>query len=153
MNKLIEKIKHWRDTFGIETPRRYTELTPEQKQRSIDLTQSELNELKEATNKNDILDGLGDVIWTAIGQCMDYGVDPAELINRIYESNMSKLCRTESEAAETVAAYWMGTHPDKKGQSILTAYVKEGKRYVVRKKENNKVMKSLNFKEPNFEGL
>jgi len=153
MNKLIEKIKHWRDTFGIETPRRYTELTPEQKQRSIDLTQSELNELKQATNKNDILDGLGDVIWTAIGQCMDYGVDPAELINRIYESNMSKLCRTESEAAETVAAYWMGTHPDKKGQSILTAYVKEGKRYVVRKKENNKVMKSLNFKEPNFEGL
>ena len=153
MNKLIEKIKHWRDTFGIETPRRYTELTPEQKQRSIDLTQSELDELKEATSKNDILDGLGDVIWTAIGQCMDYGIDPEELISRIYDSNMSKLCRTESEAAETVAAYWMGTHPDKKGQSILTTYVKEGKRYVVRKKENNKVMKSLKFKEPNFEGL
>lgn len=153
MNKLIEKIKHWRDTFGIETPRRYIELTLKQKERSIALTQSEINELKEATNKNDILDGLGDVIWTAIGQCMDYGVDPAELINRIYESNMSKLCRTESEAAETVAAYWKGEHPDKAGQTILTYSVKEGKRYVVRRKRDDKVMKSIKFKGPDFTGM
>ena len=153
MNKLIEKIKHWRDTFGIETPRRYTELTPEQKERSIALTQSELNELKEATKKNDILDGLGDVIWTAIGQCMDHGIDPAELISRIYDSNMSKLCRTESEADETVAAYWMGQHPDKPNESILTYHRKEGKRYVVRRKKDDKVLKSIKFKEPDFTGL
>ena len=84
---------------------------------------------------------------------MDYGVDPAELINRIYDSNMSKLCRTESEAAETVAAYWMGTHSDKPNESILTYHRKEGKRYVVRRKKDDKVLKSLNFKEPDFTGL
>jgi hypothetical protein len=66
---------------------------------------------------------------------------------------MSKLCRVESEAAETVAAYWMGTHPDKKDKSIAAYYKKEGKRYVVRRRKDDKVLKSLKFKEPNFEGL
>jgi len=152
-SNIINQIKEWSLTFGEPVNKRYTEQTPERKTHIIELISSELEELRAAETKTDTIDGLGDVLWTAIRAFMDYGVDIEKAIDAIHVSNMSKLCGTQMEAAETVAAYWNGTHPDKKGQSLITAYKRQGKRYVVYLKSTGKVMKSVKFKEPDFSAL
>ena len=60
-----------------------------------------------------------------------------EAFNRVHESNMSKFCKTELEAGETVYHY--------KLKGIYTYYKKVDDLYVVLRVEDNKVLKSINY--------
>lgn len=57
---------------------------------------------------------------------------------RVHESNMSKFCKTEEEANETVKSYF------EKG--IETYFKLVNDYYVVYRSEDNKVLKSINYK-------
>ncbi len=67
-----------------------------------------------------------------------------EAFRLVHESNMSKFCSTEDEAQHTVAMY------AEKG--VKTDYRKKGDKWVVLR-HDGKVLKSINYKPVNLEGL
>jgi predicted HAD superfamily Cof-like phosphohydrolase len=68
----------------------------------------------------------------------------------VMDSNFSKFCSTEQDAMYSVEAYAKGTHPNKMGEVIECYYEKVGNYWIVKRKSDNKVLKSIGFKEPNF---
>lgn len=74
-------------------------------------------------------------------------------LENVMKSNMSKFCKTKEEAEQTCLAYLEGTHPNKKGQVIKTKYNKVGDYYVITKVSDNKIMKSINYKEVFFQKI
>ena len=76
---------------------------------------------------------------------LGYNLD--EAYNRIQESNMSKLCKTEDIAKETVEKYKV-TNPD-----WIVEYRESEYGFTVFNKETGKILKSCRFAEPDFTGL
>lgn len=62
-----------------------------------------------------------------------------EALKRVHESNMSKFCDTEQEAWETVRAYAMKDEP------VELYYKQNGDKWVVLRKSDNKILKSINY--------
>lgn len=73
-----------------------------------------------------------------------------EDFNEVMDSNFSKFCSTEEQAQESVEAYANGTHPNKVGEVIECYYEKVGDYWIIKRKKDNKVLKSIGFVEPNF---
>lgn len=73
-----------------------------------------------------------------------------EDFEEVMSSNFSKLCSTEQEAIDSVESYILGVHPNKMGSIINCYHEKVGDYWVVKRKKDNKVMKSIGFIEPNF---
>lgn len=76
----------------------------------IDLISEELQELKEAIDKQDLVevaDALCDIQYVLSGAILEFGL--AEKFRALFEevqrSNMSKACKNEKEAQETVSFY------------------------------------------------
>ena len=67
---------------------------------------------------------------------------------QVLKSNYSKFTTDENIAIQSVEAYKNGTHPTKLGQNIDSYYKKVGDYYVIFK-SNHKILKSINYKEPN----
>lgn len=75
-------------------------------------------------------------------------VDLHDLVQEIYNSNMSKLCKDEQTAQETVEEY------KKKGvETYYKACTTDSSKYIVYRREDNKVLKSVDFVEPNIQKL
>jgi predicted HAD superfamily Cof-like phosphohydrolase len=70
--------------------------------------------------------------------------------NEVMDSNFSKFCETEEEADKSVEAYASGTHPNKMGDVIECYHEKVGEYWIIKRKSDNKVLKSIGFREPNF---
>jgi len=73
-----------------------------------------------------------------------------EDFNEVMDSNFSKFCSTEEQAQESVEAYANGTHPNKMGDVIECYHEKVGDYWIIKRKKDNKVLKSVGFVEPNF---
>ena len=157
----IQKIKHWRETFGL--PNRETPQTCKIKEAmlSLDLIAEELEEynlaLVNLKNKEDvtlsynpqldqIADAIGDLYFVVTQAAMIHGLDPEMLIDRVYTSNMSKLCHTEQEAVDSVKAY-----TDKEISTYYTQ-LPDGK-FIIKRTVDNKVLKGINFFEPDWSDL
>lgn len=75
-------------------------------------------------------------------------VDLHDLVKEIYNSNMSKLCKDEQTAQETVEEY------KKKGvETYYKVCPTDSSKYIVYRREDNKVLKSVDFVEPNIQKL
>ena len=90
----FNKVKTFMNTYGQEV--KNTPEFPDSKivQLRIDLIQEELTELKEAINKNDIIevaDALTDILYVTYGAGHSFGVDLDSCFNEVQNSNMSKL--------------------------------------------------------------
>ena len=156
----IEKIKHWRQTFGLpnrETPQIVTE---EEAELALSLIQEETDELNDALytfssieqahiyepNLAEIADAIGDLYFVVTQAAMIHGLDPEMLIDRVYTSNMSKLCLTEQEAVDSVKAY------TDKGIETYYTQLPDGK-FIIKRTIDNKVLKGINFFEPDWSEL
>lgn len=73
-----------------------------------------------------------------------------EDFNEVMDSNFSKFCSTEEQAQESVEAYAKGTHPNKMGDVIECYSEKVGDYWIIKRKKDNKVLKSVGFVEPDF---
>ena len=90
----FNKVKAFMNTYGQEVKEIAT--FPENKivQLRIDLTEEELNELKEAVKNNDIVevaDALTDILYVTYGAGHSFGVDLDKCFDEVQRSNMSKL--------------------------------------------------------------
>jgi len=103
-----------------------------------------------ANDLTEICDGIGDSLWTITQLAMMHGLNINDITRAVYMSNMSKFCKTRQEALDTVIAYELGKHPNKMGVHMATTFELVGELYVVKRTTDNKVMKSINFKEPDF---
>ena len=124
LNKHLEQVKEFHEVFEhpiSETIVDLNTVSDELKNLRINLIQEELNELKEALSKNDIVgvaDALTDLQYVLDGAYLVFGLHKhAELLSdEVHSSNMSKL--------------------GEDGKPI--------------KREDGKIMKGKNFREPNL---
>lgn len=158
-------ITNWRTTFGL--PVRTTPQIPSKKEinLAIDLIDEEYGELRNAIESgypenykdqtpeniikdnisiNEVADAIGDLYYVVTQMANIFGLNPDELISKVYESNMSKLCKSQIEADKSIQAY--------KDKDIEAYYVKLSENlYIIKRLSDNKVLKSINFFEPKWE--
>ena len=145
----VDEVQEFNETFG--KPNNYEPTIPEKKEWMFvyDFIQEELAEYKEACERGDIveiLDALCDITYVSLGNgTMLHGLKGKiwEAYQEVQASNMSKSCKTESEAKATVAL-----RSEEKGHPCH--YEQVGDRYVVYRSSDRKVMKSINYFAPNL---
>lgn len=148
-----DMVRVWLQTIGQEKPDSPVMLDWPTARFNADLITEETDELiaaMESDNFTEICDGIFDSLWVITQVAMLYGIRLDHVMSAGFTSNMSKFCRTEEEAIETINAYRDGVHPNKMGEMIETYYEKVGDLYVIRRLSDDKVLKSINFKEPDF---
>ena len=120
-------------------------------QRAVDdFIQEELEEYREACENGDIvevLDALCDIAYVSLGNgTMLHGLKdkiwPA--YEEVQASNMSKACKTEEEAIQSVSQ-----RSKEQGEACHFEKVAEG-RYVIYRTRDRKVLKSLSYFRPNL---
>lgn len=149
----IQKIKHWRETFGLPNRETPQEASAEESILALKLIYEEAKELEDALchekntpNLAEIGDSLGDLYFVVTQAAMIHGLDPEMLIDRVYTSNMSKLCLTEQEAVDSVKNY------TDKGIETYYTQLPDGK-FIIKRTVDNKVLKGINFFEPDWSDL
>ena len=115
----------------------------------VDLIEEEFNELKQAIKDKDfveVMDALGDILYVTYGFGASIGVDMDVVYDLIHKSNMSKLCKTEDEAIETVKWYIEQYNEGKQPYDTPTYRISEnGEYYVVYNKSSGKILKSIKY--------
>jgi len=109
----------------------------------VALIAEELKELEEAIGDKDIVevaDALCDIQYVLSGAVHEFGlgIKFKELFDEVQRSNMSKSCKTEQEAIDTVAYY-------KNNHDTLCHYEASDGHYLVYRTEDNKTIKSVQY--------
>lgn len=152
----FQAVKEFNETFGVptyDTPQwDIFDRDPALVEYRLSLIREEVKELEDGCRRKDLietLDALADIIYVVQGMSCSLGLDLDKAFDIVHKSNMSKLCKTEEEAQETVAWYQMN-------QETLgydsPAYRKtaDGKYYVVYNQSTKKVLKSINYTPAKF---
>ncbi len=74
----------------------------------FNLINEEVQELKDAiteSNFREVVDALCDILYVTYGFGHVLGVDLNKYFNEIHQSNMSKMCKSEQEAIDTIEWY------------------------------------------------
>ena len=146
----VDEVEEFNSTF--KKPNNYEPTIPKEKKEwkfVYDFVLEELEEYRsacESGNIVEVLDALCDITYVSLGNgTMLHGLKdkiwPA--YQEVQASNLSKSCSTEEEAMETVSVR-------SKEQNEPCHYEKVGKRYVVYRTRDRKVMKSINYFRPDL---
>lgn len=146
----VNEVEVFNATFG--KPNNYEPTIPEKKEWQFvyDFILEELEEYKEACERGDIvevLDALCDITYVSLGNgTMLHGLKdkiwPA--YQEVQASNMSKACKTEKEAIQTVSE-----RAKEQGEACHFEKIADG-RYIVYRTRDKKVMKSINYFRPDL---
>lgn len=139
----LESVAKFHKTFGqpiLDTP---SIPNKDRCELRVKLIQEELNELKDGINNKDIVeiaDALADLQYVLTGTILEFGLSDKfrDLFDEVQRSNMSKTCRNEQIAHDTVENY--------RGQNIVT-YKEEAEDdlWLVKRAGDNKVLKSIEY--------
>lgn len=135
----------------MEKPNNYEPTIPDEKQWKfvVDFIREETAELEEACKNRDIvevLDALLDITYVSLGNgAMLFGLKDRILPGyaEVQASNMSKLCRTEDVAKESVKAM-------EAKYGVPYYHEKVGDHWVVYRKSDRKVGKSVEYFRPDL---
>jgi len=129
----------------------------------MDIIDLEVDELRDGIATNDlheIIDGVGDGLFTIIGLAGRYGFDASEVLRRVNESQFSKFDKNTDDLLDTRTKYTrLGVETffikkEYQGETVYVTKVTEtvtgtdGKVYL-----KGKWLKSVNFKEPRFDDM
>ena len=117
----------------------------------LKLIDEEVRELKEAVAENnmtEVIDALGDILYVVYGMGVALGIDLDSAFKIVHESNMTKFCKTEQDAIDTVEHY--KTLPDFANVKVNYRLSKDGKCYIIYNEETSKILKSKYFTTPDF---
>lgn len=145
----VDEVELFNATFG--KPNNYTPVIPERKEWEFvyNFILEELEEYKEACEKGDIvevLDALCDITYVSLGNgVMLHGLKDKfnDAYAEVQASNMSKACKSEEEAIETVKVR-------SEQMQWPCHYEKVGDFYIVYRTKDRKVMKSVNYFKPDL---
>jgi len=145
----VNKVEEFNELMS--KPNNYTPIIPEKKEWQFvyDFILEELEEYKEACEKGNIvevLDALCDITYVSLGNgTMLHGlknkIGPA--YQEVQASNMSKACKTQEEAVNTVEVR-------SKEQGEPCHWEQVGDMYIVYRTRDRKVMKSLTYFRPDL---
>lgn len=150
----IDEVERFNSLMGKEYQNRETPtINKDDANFVINFIQEELDELKEAVEKEDIveiLDALLDITYVGLGNgALVFGLK--DKIQRGYTevqaSNLSKLCKTEEEAIETVKVR------SEQQEESCHYEGSDADGYVVYRTRDMKVMKNINYFRPNLRAL
>ena len=146
----VNEVETFNRTFN--KPNNYEPTIPDEKEWKFvyDFVLEELEEYREACERGDIveiLDALCDIAYVSLGNgTMLHGLKdkiwPA--YQEVQASNMSKACKTEEEAIQSVSQ-----RSKEQGEACHYEKVEDG-RYIVYRTRDRKVMKSINYFKPNL---
>merc|ERR1719230_892998 len=122
----------------------------------LKLIEEEVKELADAMAAKDMvetIDALGDILYVVYGAGGAFGVDLDQAFDLIHKSNMTKLCKTEEEARETVEWYKRNFTPGGKYPYDTPEYrlSPDGKYYVPFNASTGKILKSVNYSPVKFD--
>ena len=145
----ISEVEEFNSTMG--KPNTYTPNIPDEKEWMFvyNFILEELEEYKEACetgNIIEVLDALCDITYVATGNgVMLHGLKDKfqDAYAEVQASNMSKACKTEEEAIETVKV-----RAEQQGEPCH--YEKVGDYWIVYRTRDSKVMKSINYFKPDL---
>src|SRR3989344_155059 len=111
-NTNFNKVQQFNEIFNVERystqqPNIFTEHSDLVKLR-LSLITEEYNELKTAIdthNYTEVRDAIADLLYVSYGLADCFGFNADKDFNLVHESNMSKTCKTEQEAIDTVEHY------------------------------------------------
>ena len=117
----------------------------------INLIEEELKELKEAIEDNDlteVADAFADLQYVLSGAILEFGLGYKfkAIFEEVQRSNMSKTCKTMEEAIATQEHY---TQKD----GTISEIVERGDEFIVYRKSDGKVLKSVNYSEARIEAF
>lgn len=164
--KLTKKLEEFNDVFDIHYPK--SPSIGDDKLRSLrhNLMHEEMSEYLEAEeayydsiNEDedqkeelflvDIADSLGDQLYILIGTFVAHGMGDkvSDIFNEIHRSNMTKICASKEEAEETLKHHYKR----KNEEGYITNKSVGGKDFFIcRRKGDGKIIKSINYSEPNL---
>ena len=145
----ISEVEEFNSTMG--KPNTYTPNIPDRKEWMFvyNFILEELEEYKEACetgNIIEVLDALCDITYVATGNgVMLHGLKDKfqDAYAEVQASNMSKACKTEEEAIETVKV-----RAEQQGEPCH--YEKVGDYWIVYRTRDRKVMKNINYFKPDL---
>lgn len=151
----FQSVGQFHEIFGHPKPstlqKNILTENPKLAQFRLDLISEEFNELKKAVSENnmtEVIDALGDILYVVYGMGQAFGIDLDKAFKIVHESNMSKLCRNQDEAIETVEYY--KTLPGFENVKVGYRPSVEPGYYVVFNIDTGKILKSKYFKLPDF---
>lgn len=146
----VEEVEEFNNKMGKSWQNRDTPtIHKEDADFVINFIQEELDELKEAVEEGDIigvLDALLDITYVGLGNgALVFGLKDKILPGyaEVQASNLSKICKTEEEAQQTVTV-----RSEQQGEPCH--YEKVGDGYVVYRTRDSKIMKSISYFPPNL---
>jgi hypothetical protein len=145
----VSEVETFNATMG--KPNNYSPVIPEEKEWMFvyNFILEELEEYKHACetgNIVEVLDALCDIAYVSIGNgVMLHGLKDQILpaYAEVQASNMSKACKTEEEAIQTVDLR-------SKEQGEPCHYEQQGEYWIVYRTRDRKVMKNINYFKPNL---
>ena len=90
----FEKVKNFMETFGQEVKKKPSFSSEKINNLRYDLIKEELEELKEALDKKDLIevaDALTDILYVTYGAGHAFGINLNDCFEEVQQSNMSKL--------------------------------------------------------------
>lgn len=147
----LNSVARFHDTFNapiLENPQIPSE---ERCKLRVALLQEELNELKQAIEEKSIVeiaDALADLQYVLSGAILEFGLAGKfkQLFDEVQRSNMSKACETQEIAEATAKKYF-----EKDGTESYIEH--KGDFYIVYRKGDNKVLKSVSYSPADLEGI
>ena len=151
MSNYLKDVSEFHKTFGapiLDTPQIPSKDRCELR---VSLLQEELNELKEAIEKGDVVevaDALADIQYVLSGAVLEFGLVEKfdSLFDEVQRSNMSKACNSQQEAIETLLHY-------KKKDGTEGFYKEVDGKWLVYRTPDNKVLKSINYSPANLSDI
>merc|ERR1719271_2167097 len=101
------------------------------------------------------VDALGDILYVVYGAGGAFGINLDQAFDLIHKSNMTKLCKTEEEAKETVEWYKKNYTPGGKYPYDTPEYrlSPDGKYFVPFNASTGKILKSVNYSPVKFDSI
>lgn len=154
----FQKVVEFNKQFGItlhEKPQKQIfDDDPKLVQYRMSLIREEVRELEDAVKNKDfteVVDSVSDILYVVYGLAASVGFDADKAFDIVHESNMSKMCKTEEEAKETVK--WYEEHKDLGYDSPAYRKSYDGNYWVVYNQSTKKILKSVKYTPANFEQL
>lgn len=147
----LNSVSEFHETFGLPVLKDPQLISEERASLRLNLLKEELKELTEAIDDGDLVeiaDAFCDLQYVLSGAILEYGMGHKfkALFDEVHRSNMSKTCHTEAEAEKTIRHYI-----DRKNEEGY--FIKKNDTYVVYRKSDKKVLKSVNYSEANLKSV
>lgn len=158
MSSNFQKVLEFNKAFGVKSNTTIQhdifDKDPKLVNYRLSLIEEEVQEFKDAIqqkNMTEILDSIGDILYVVYGAATAFGFDADQVFQIVQDSNMSKLCKTEEDAQETVRRYQ--TEVPQRYDSPAYRRSDDGKFFVVYNQSSMKILKSYKYTPANFTSL